>query len=322
MAAISLHAGAEKFWSDALITRQADEFCASIPTEVRRIQADAVNAAADGNLDGLMAVRAGRNAPFTPSDGVRMTAVTDVLRLYEPTDANGGAMPLLIYLHGGGWAMGSLNSCARYCDAMAATGRMKVLAVEYRLAPEFPYPAALTDCIAAVNYAVEHADKLGIDPARISVGGDSAGGNLSIATALAPECAGKIASLVLFYPVTKSFADGSESWSTYADGYGLDAALMDAFNRAYIGTVPADNAGVNVGLCDQELLATLPPALLVAAGRDILCDQGREFASLLQSDRITRIEFPGAVHLFITVPGQDEAFRAAVQMSADFVTNR
>ncbi len=309
-------------WSDDLMTDQADEFCRNLPAGLAASQAKAVNAAADGNISDLLAVRASRNAPFTPGEGVRMTAVTETLRLYEPADMSVEPLPLLVYLHGGGWAMGSLNSCARYCDAVAATGRAKVLAVDYRLAPEHRYPAGLSDCVAAVRYAVEHAAELGVDPAAISVGGDSSGGNLAIATALSAECDGLISSLVLFYPVTKAFADGSDSWRLYGDGYGLDSDLMDAFNRAYIGNVPATDRGVNVGLLPDTALSDMPRTLLVAAGRDILCDQGREFAAMMPADRITRIEFPGSVHLFITVPGQDEAFNAAVRLTAEFVTRR
>lgn len=309
-------------WSDELMTVQADGFCRNIPAELAGIQTAAVNNAADGNLSDLLAVRATRNAPFTPTDDVCMTAVTENLRLYEPKNISERPMPLLIYLHGGGWAMGSLNSCARYCNAMAATGCVKVLAVDYSLAPENRYPAGLNDCIAAVRYAVEHAAELGADPTAISIGGDSSGGNLAIATALSGECAGIIASMVVFYPVTKAFADGSDSWRLYGKGYGLDSGLMDAFNRAYIGDIPATDEGVNVALASDSTLARLPRTLLVAAGRDILCDQGREFASRIPDGKITRIEFPGAVHLFITVPGQDEAFNAAVRLSAQFLTGR
>ena len=268
-------------WSDDLMTDQADEFCRNLPAGLAASQAKAVNAAADGNISDLLAVRASRNAPFTPGEGVRMTAVTETLRLYEPADMSVEPLPLLVYLHGGGWAMGSLNSCARYCDAVAATGRAKVLAVDYRLAPEHRYPAGLSDCVAAVRYAVEHAAELGVDPAAISVGGDSSGGNLAIATALSAECDGLISSLVLFYPVTKAFADGSDSWRLYGDGYGLDSDLMDAFNRAYIGIVPATDRGVNVGLLPDTALSDMPRTLLSrirasvhncsGAGRGIQC---------------------------------------------------
>lgn len=228
---------------------------------------------------------------------------------------------MLVYFHGGGWTFGSLNSCARFCDAVAAMGGVKVLAVDYRLAPEHPFPCGLHDCCDAVAYARDNASLLGIDASRISAGGDSSGGNLALAVALSDECRGALESLVLFYPVTKAFADGSESWRKYGSGYGLDADLMEAFNRAYLGGTDSENHAVSVGLCSGEQLRRLPRTLLVAAGRDILRDQGCELAEK-SGGRIERVEFPDAVHLFITVPGQDEAFRKAVDLTYEFITQK
>lgn len=147
------------------------------------------------------------------------------------------------------------------------------------------------------------------------------GGNLALAVVLSDECRGALESLVLFYPVTKAFADGSESWRKYGSGYGLDADLMEAFNRAYLGGTDSENHAVSVGLCSGEQLRRLPRTLLVAAGRDILRDQGCELAEK-SGGRIERVEFPDAVHLFITVPGQDEAFRKAVDLTYEFITQK
>lgn len=143
----------------------------------------------------------------------------------------------------------------------------------------------------------------------------------TLAVALSDECRGVLESLVLFYPVTKAFADGSESWRKYGSGYGLDADLMEAFNRAYLGGTDSENHAVSVGLCSVEQLRRLPRTLLVAAGRDILRDQGCELAEK-SGGRIERVEFPDAVHLFITVPGQDEAFRKAVDLTYEFITQK
>ena len=175
----------------------------------------------------------------------------------------------------------------------------------------------------AVEKAIagDNAALLGIDASRISAGGDSSGGNLALAVALSDECRGALESLVLFYPVTKAFADGSESWRKYGSGYGLDADLMEAFNRAYLGGTDSENHAVSVGLCSGEQLRRLPRTLLVAAGRDILRDQGCELAEK-SGGRIERVEFPDAVHLFITVPGQDEAFRKAVDLTYEFITHK
>ena len=123
---------------------------------------------------------------------------------------------------------------------------------------------------------------------------------------------------MLFYPVTKAYDDGSSSWNRYGSGFGLDTELMCEFNHAYVaGADPLDKR-ISVGDCGDDILGRLPRALLIAAGRDILCDQGEEFARKA-GKRLTRIEFPGAVHLFITVPGQDKAFSTAVELASDFL---
>lgn len=306
--------------TDSLMRCQADAFLKSLPAGLQHRQTMAVERAVAGDISDLTAVRSSRNTQPVISENVSVRQLSAALRLYEPKTAT-GKQPLLVYFHGGGWTFGSLNSCARFCDALASTGRVKVLAVDYRLAPEYPYPCGLLDCIDAVAYARRNADVLGVDPSRISAGGDSSGGNLALAAALSKECRGMLESLVLFYPVTKAFADGSESWRRYGCGYGLDAELMEAFNAAYLNGTDAGNPMVSVGLCGSDDLECLPPTLLVAAGRDILCYQGRELAEKA-GGRIKRVEFAQAVHLFITVPGQDEAFRRAVELTDKFLTEK
>ena len=306
--------------TDSLMRCQADAFLKAMPIGLQHRQALAVARAVAGCDSDLLAVRSSRNAQPVISTDVSVRQLTATLRLYEPK-ASGGRLPLLVYFHGGGWTFGSLNSCARFCDALASTGHMKVLAVDYRLAPEHPYPCGLRDCIDAIVYACRNAETLGVDSLHISAGGDSSGGNLALAAALSDESRGMLESLVLFYPVTKAFADGSESWRRYGCGYGLDSELMEAFNVAYLNGDEAGNPSVSVGLCGLDDLKRLPPTLLVAAGRDILCDQGRELTERA-GGRIRRIEFPQAVHLFITVPGQDEAFRRAVELTEKFLTEK
>jgi acetyl esterase len=301
---------------------QADRFLEGMPSGMQQRQAAAIRNAIAGDSRDLQSVRNSRNAVPQLSDNVRTVMLAPSLRLYEPIVCpDSKQLPLLIYFHGGGWTFGSLNSCGRFCDAMAASGKMKVLAVDYRLAPEHPFPEGLDDCVDAIEYAVRNSNRLNIDPAHISVGGDSSGGNLAIASVLSDRCAGMIESLVLFYPVTKAFADNSLSWQKYGEGYGLDAEIMDVFNRAYAGDVDPYDERISVGMCDSKMLERIPRTLLVAAGRDILCDQGREFAAKVGS-RLMRIEFPDAVHLFITVPGQDKAFGESVSLATDFILNR
>ena len=304
-----------------LMRIQADEFLRNMPSDLQHKQTMAILKAIDGDNKELMAVRNSRNTQPKYSDNVETKMITPTMRLYEPKGSQDQYLPVLLYLHGGGWTFGSINSCGRFCDAMAASGEMRVIALDYRLAPEHPYPEGLNDCITAVNYIIDHATELRIDANHITIGGDSSGGNLALATALSETCRGKIESLLLFYPVTKAFDDGSESWQQYGKGFGLDAEIMNAFNRAY--TINADKrcSAISVGLCSDEELNMLPRTLLIATERDILRDQGVALAERMRG-KIQRIEYKGAVHLFITVPGQDTAFDRAVKDAIWFICNK
>ena len=297
---------------DSLMRVEADTFISNLPDGLQQKQKSAIKSAINGDTAALRRVRNSRNAEAELSTGVKATYLNHSMRLYE-IENDTTTLPLLIYLHGGGWTFGSINSCSRFCDAIAASGAARVLAIDYSLAPESPFPAALNDCTAALEYAHTNAAILKTTPALISIGGDSAGGNLAVAAALKCGCL-PVRSLILFYPVTKAYADDSESWNKYGHGYGLDADLMAEFNKAYtIGTSP-HNPLISISSAKTENLAKLPPTLLVGAGRDILRDQGKEFADRLPGI-VRRVEFPGAVHLFITVPGQPTAFKKAVELS-------
>lgn len=322
---------------------EADDFIDSMPDGMQDRQADAVLHALRGMGGELDGIRAQRNkSDFVLPAGVRADAIAGdgsargiAMRLYRPEGVSSG-MPMLVYLHGGGWTFGGLNSCARFCADLASRG-VAVLAVDYALAPANPAPRPMLDCVAAVEYAMAHADGWGVDPGRVSIGGDSSGGNLAIASALYraadASAKGAVKSLVLFYPVTKAYNDQSSSWKKYSRGYGLDGRLMQAFNLAYLGRdinpddIAKETSGdayISPGDSDLKVLKGLPPVLLVAAERDILCDQGREFAERLREAGVKsqRHELPGAVHLFITVQGQPTAYAQALQLAADCLLGR
>lgn len=311
---------------DSIMAKETRTFLASMPEGLQQRQADAVLMAVAGKYETLGEVRNTRNTVPEISVNVKTIEVGPNLCLFRPKHtSNERRLPLLVYLHGGGWTFGSINSCTRFCDALAATGETMVLAVDYRLAPEHPYPYGLQDCAAAFRFATEHAEEWGADTGRISIGGDSSGGNLALATALYLDAKGENMprSLLLFYPVVKAYDDRSESWQKYGAGYGLDTTLMKAFNKAYLhsGAIH-DTDFVSMADAGDDVLAGLPPVLLVAAGKDILCDQGREFSERLDGIGIDihRIEFPQAVHLFITVPGQETAFKEAVRLAGVYLT--
>lgn len=292
-------------------------FLANMPAGLQHEQMLAVRTAMAGDDSALQRIRQGRNvAPALPSDVVA-TYPAENICLLAPAKPSGRKRPLLLYLHGGGWCFGSINSCARFCAAVARAADCCVAALNYRLAPAHPFPASLDDCHEALAFLHRHAEALGCDPERIAVGGDSAGGNLALATALSAHGVHKV---IPIYPVTKAFADGAASWQRFATGYGDDAELLEAFCDAYAsGQTHAPL--VSPGLASDAALRALPPVLLISAAHDVLFDQTRELASRLQAmgHPLAYHVYPTATHLFITVPGQSTAFAEAVKAVARFM---
>lgn len=304
---------------DKKMAEETTSFLKNMPAGLQEYQAEAIRKAIEGDYTTLDDVRNKRNQPARLSSNVSTRMLTPTLCLYEPKEKKNKKLPLLIYLHGGGWTFGSINSCGSFCNAVADSGCAKVLAVNYRLAPEHPYPAAVEDCIEAIKYAYEHIHELNISKEHISIGGDSSGGNLALASVLNVEHTYFIRSLILFYPVTKAFDDKSLSWKTYGKGYGLDANIMQEFNRSYTQGQNINNPLISVALCKKEKLKKIPHTLLITAGKDILHDQGYEFA-INNKKLITYVNFPQSTHLFITVPGQNEAFKKAVNLTIKFLS--
>lgn len=303
---------------------EADSFLAGMPAGLQTVQTAAVRKAIAGDTEALDKVRSSRNVGCSLPEGVIARDISPALRLYSPVVPCGKRLPLLVYFHGGGWTFGSINSCSGFCSELAATGDVIVLAVNYRLAPEHPFPEGLEDCVDAIRVARSMAVEWGSSPDMVSAGGDSSGGNLALASALYLICRGEspLRSLLLFYPVINAWNDDSESWRRYAAGAALDGTLMEAFNEAY-ARGREHHPLVSVSMFPDSVLSRLPSTLLVAAGRDILCSQGKDFI-----DRLSRLGVPaerreiaGAVHLFITVPGQACAFRQSVSWACNFLSN-
>lgn len=297
--------------------REEAAFLRSLPAGLQQRQCAAVRAAMRGDDTELRAIRASRSVPPELPADVAATYVRPSLCLFAPRRAAARPRPVLLYLHGGGWAFGSIHSCARFCAAVALAGDCCVAALDYRLSPEHPYPAALDDTREAYDWLRANGAAWGCDTTRISIGGDSAGGNLALAAALTLP---GVCSVVPIYPVLKAFPDGSASWQRYGTGYGDDADLLTAFCEAYAGAETA-NPLVSPALADDEALRRLPPVLLVSAGHDVLADQAAEFAARLRSlgVSISYRLFPAATHLFVTVPGQPTAFAEAVSLTATFL---
>ncbi len=310
--------------------QEADSFLQALPEGLQDQQCVAIQKACRGDGTDLQTIRSSRNRPTLLNKNVEITEISPTLRLYRPLQRTSRPLPLLIYLHGGGWTFGSIHSCARFCSELAATGEVMVLAVDYRLAPEHSYPDGLNDCLAAWKWAREKAVAWGSLPSLVSIGGDSAGGNLALATVLrlTVDQQSLPRSIVLFYPVVSAWNDRSSSWQAYQRGAGLDGSLMEAFNTAYCQGVDhaiqedaRRNPFISPSVAPDSLLQSLPRTLLVAAERDILRDQGKMFYLRLKklNVEIERQEIPGSVHLFITVPGQESAFRRSIEWTRSFL---
>lgn len=238
------------------------------------------------------------------------------VRVYRP--AGHGPLPVVVFFHGGGWVIGGIGSHDAPCHRLAAGVPAVVVSVDYRLAPEDPFPAAVDDCDAVTAWVVEHASEVGADPGRLAVAGDSAGGNLAAVVARRVRDRGgpPIAFQLLIYPGT----DMTRSLPSYTDngtGYLLDADTMAWFVGLYLdGAEPrqADASPLFV-----EDLSGLPPALVVTAEFDPLRDEGEAYAERLSEAGVAVVlsRYDGMVHGFY---GLDNLFDAARRATAETVS--
>ena len=241
------------------------------------------------------------------------------LRHYRPAGAADGAvLPALVYFHGGGWTIGDLDTHDVLCRELANGAGCAVLAVDYRRGPEHRFPAAVDDSIAATRWVHANAAALGVDPARLAVGGDSAGGNLAAVVALAARDAGgpPIAFQLLIYPATDMRA-GAPSHQTNGDGYLLTRDTITYFHDHYIDDRRHDLDWRASPLL-AENLAGLPPAFVLTAGYDPLRDEGLAYSQRLSEagNRVTHVCFERQIHGFITMGRVIDEANAAVAMCA------
>ena len=235
-----------------------------------------------------------------------------VVRVYSPAGA--GPHPVLLFYHGGGWVIGDIETHDGICRALTNAAGCAVASVDYRLAPEFRYPVAVDDAYAGLRFVVDRAAQLGIDPRRVAVGGDSAGGNLAAVVALmARDRRGPaIRQQVLVYPVTDHRFD-TPSYRENATGYVLTADAMAWFWRHYLAR---DEQGAEpyASPLRAPSLAGLPPALVITAECDPLRDEGEAYAARLRDAGvpITLTRYPGMFHGFFRMTRLHDKARAAL----------
>jgi acetyl esterase len=263
----------------------------------------------------LTAVFGGKPVPVRAVNDLEIdTAVPLRARHYEPPDP-GGPHPLLVYYHGGGFLYGDLDTHDNVCRILCRHAGAHVLAVDYRLAPEYPFPAAVDDARAALRWAFTNAERVGADPTRIGVAGDSAGGNLAAVTSrLAANDGGPAPALqVLIYPVT-DFTTRRRSRELFGDGFLLTNAEMDWFEDNYLGPGSPQAGDPRASPLLADDLSGLPPALVVTAAFDPLRDEGEAYAKALRNagTPATLRRFPGFIHGFINGAGVSRTARDAV----------
>jgi acetyl esterase/lipase len=238
------------------------------------------------------------------------------LRLYRPAD---GMLPAFVFFHGGGWVVGDLDTHDVVCRQIAHDAGAVVVAVDYRLAPEYRFPAAVDDAWSATTWIAAHAADLGIDAKRIGVGGDSAGAGLAAVVALMARDSRRLrlALQVLVYPVVDLRAE-SASYSKYAEGFLLTRAAMQWYIAQYAPTLDARDDW-RASPLRAPWVHSVAPALIVTAGLDPLLDEGEAYARRLKGARVP-VEYhvlDGMIHGFLTMGGKVDAANRTVSIIAD-----
>ena len=228
------------------------------------------------------------------------------LRLYRPAAAAEDAvLPGVVYFRGGGWVLGDLDTHDAVCRALANLAGCAVVAVAYRLAPEHKFPAAVEDAVEATRWVARMAGTLRIDPSRLAVAGDSAGGTLAAVTAISLRDAGgpPLAMQVLIYPST-DMSKASASHEQFAEGYGLTRENILWFRDQYLAR-PEDAFDWRASPLLAPDLSGLPPAYVLTAGHDPLRDEGRAYADRLHHSGVEVVYecFEGMIHGFVLMGG-------------------
>jgi acetyl esterase len=276
--------------------------------------------------------RAHRNGPMKTMSG-EPDALGRIEDLFVPgagggipvrvyANEHGGRRPGLVFFHGGGFVIGNVDTHDTVCRALARESGAVVISVDYGLAPEHKFPRGVDDAHAATEWVAANAERLGIDARRISVGGDSAGGNLAAVVAIRCRNAGGplLASQVLIYPVADLSNFETESYRTFKEGYGLTRAAMVWFAGHYLSS-PELGSQPEISPLLAGDLGGLPPALVITAEFDPLRDEGEAYAARLKQAgvRVTLTRYPGLIHGFVVMRGVLAGGRQAICEIAEFV---
>jgi acetyl esterase len=283
--------------------------------ETSLVEGRSVEQAREENLEGVPIVT-GPPRPMARVEEMTIPGPVGEMpaRLYVALGAPQPPQPLLVYYHGGGWVIGDLETHDGVCRFLAAHAGCRVLSIDYRLAPEHPFPAPVEDAFAAFNWAAEHAADLGADPTRIAVGGDSAGANLSTGVCLQARDRGgpRPAMQLLLYPPTDVVGE-QPSRETFAEGFLLTRNDMRWFEDNYLpnGCDPADPRASMMRARD---VSGLPPAHVATAGFDPLRDEGEVYAGRMREAgvKVALQRYPGLIHGFANLTAICPSARTAM----------
>jgi acetyl esterase len=239
------------------------------------------------------------------------------IRVFAPRQAD-HPLPILVWLHGGGHVVGTLDSYDAICRQLALQGDCLVVSVAYRLAPEHKFPAGVDDSFAALEWVASHAADLGGDPARLAIGGDSAGGNLAAVCAILARDAGFPTPLMQLLVYPRTAADEEfPSHHEFAEGHLLTRKTILWFHQHYRAS-DADRGDFRYAPLIAKDLSRLPPSLIIVGECDPLRDDGIAYADRLkrEGNDVELTNYPGMVHPFFSMGGAVEAGRRAIAQSA------
>lgn len=261
-----------------------------------------------------------RSMDLSPQSALAPPVRVRVIHPFEP--ASNTALPALVFFHGGGWVIGDLDTHDTLCRELALQAGVAVVSVDYRLAPEHRFPAAVEDCVAATRWVRSQAQALGIDGHRLAVGGDSAGGNLAAVVALVlrddddQETYSSLRHQLLIYPAT-DMRQVAPSHTHNAQGYLLTREMLTWYRGHYMGQTQGHDDWRASPLLHPKLQG-LPPALVLTAGYDPLCDEGLQYAQALSQAGVpcTQLCFDRQIHGFILMGRVLEEAHTAVALCA------
>lgn len=264
--------------------------------------------------------------PLARIEDIRIPGPAGALpaRLYDASGERNAARPVVLYFHGGGWVQGDLETHHGLCARIAQRSGALVIALDYRLAPEHPFPAAVDDCLAAYRWLRAQARELGVDPARIAVAGDSAGGNLAAVVSQQTALAGEPvpACQVLIYPAV-DFALDTPSHRELAQGHVIPRDRIEWYATQYIPS-STDRLDPRAAPLRAADLSGQPPTLVITAGFDPLRDEGHAYAERLRAAKVDAIdhEYPGQIHAFVSLTKAIPQGLAATHEIADYLREK